>query len=298
MTAVSVVIPVFERQAQGIEALRSALAQIGAKDEIVIVDDGSREPFWLPDYAAADPRVTLIRHEINRGAAAARNTGIKAALGTWIAFLDSDDLWLPGKLDVQRALALEASQGQDLWAIATGFRRLDAVNGGRGEDLLPVPASTIRQFASGCWFAPGSTVLLPASAFDRLGGFDTSLGRLEDLDWFLRFGIAGGRLAVAPVIGSVVRVGSRPDPTRVDAARERLADKWINGSGRLPDASDRRRLRAYLDLESASANYYAGKTLRAVVRLGSSLLRVPRLRLPLERWWWSRSSSLPKGPTI
>ena len=297
MTAVSVVIPVFERQAQGIEALRSALAQIGAKDEIVIVDDGSKEPFWLPDYAAADPRVTLIRHDVNRGAAAARNTGIKAALGTWIAFLDSDDLWLPGKLDAQRALALEASQGQELWAIATGFRRLDAVNGGRGEDLLPVPASTVRQFASGCWFAPGSTVLLPASAFDRLGGFDTSLGRLEDLDWFLRFGIAGGRLAVAPVIGSVVRVGGRPDPARVDAARERLADKWINGSGRLPDAGDRRRLRAYLDLESASANYYAGRTLRAVVRLGSSLLRVPRLGLPLERWW-SRSSSLPKGPTV
>ena len=297
MTTVSVVIPVFERQAQGIEALRSALAQIGAKDEIVIVDDGSKEPFWLPDYAAADPRVTLIRHDVNRGAAAARNTGVKAALGTWIAFLDSDDLWLPGKLDAQRALALEASRGQGLWAIATGFRRLDAVNDGRGEDLLPVPASTIRQFASGCWFAPGSTVLLPASAFDRLGGFDTSLGRLEDLDWFLRFGIAGGRLAVAPVIGSVVRVGGRPDPARVDAARERLADKWINGSGRLPDASDRRRLRAYLDLESASANYYAGKTLRAVVRLGSSLLRVPRLGLPLERWWF-RSSSLPKGPTI
>ena len=111
MTAVSVVIPVFERQAQGIEALRSALAQIGAKDEIVIVDDGSKEPFWLPDYAAADPRVTLIRHDVNRGAAAARNTGVKAALGTWIAFLDSDDLWLPGKLDVQRALALEASRG-------------------------------------------------------------------------------------------------------------------------------------------------------------------------------------------
>ena len=169
MTTVSVVIPVFERQAQGIEALRSALAQIGAKDEIVIVDDGSKEPFWLPDYAAADPRVTLIRHDINRGAAAARNTGIKAALGTWM-FLDPT---ICGCRETRCAAGARARSvaGPGPLGDRTGFRRLDAVNGGQARTFCwswRAPSANSRR-AAGSHQVDG---LLPVSAFDRLGGFD------------------------------------------------------------------------------------------------------------------------------
>src|SRR5580658_4114105 len=95
---VSVVIPLYGRQALGERALRSARSQDVDGMEIIVVDDGSDPPSKLPADLASDPRVRLLRHEINQGAGRARDTGVAAAQGDWIAFLDSDDYWLPGTL--------------------------------------------------------------------------------------------------------------------------------------------------------------------------------------------------------
>src|SRR5262249_54027840 len=100
----SVVIPVFNRQALGERALTSALAQDVARMEIVVVDDGSTPPFRLP--AEAEGAVRLIRNPKNLGESRARDEGIAASRGEWIAFLDSDDYWLPGTL----APRLEAAE--------------------------------------------------------------------------------------------------------------------------------------------------------------------------------------------
>jgi glycosyltransferase involved in cell wall biosynthesis len=100
---VSVVIPAFNRAGTIEAALRSVQAQTYPDWEAVVVDDGSHDPTAsvVERCAAGDARVRLRRHAWNRGAQAARNTGIECARGGWIAFLDSDDRWLPESLQIR-----------------------------------------------------------------------------------------------------------------------------------------------------------------------------------------------------
>jgi len=98
---VSVVIPTYNRAALLGRAIQSAVSQFDWDDEIVIVDDGSTDNTKEIVSAFADPRIHYIYHP-RAGAGAARNRGVNEAKGYLIAFLDSDDEWLPGKLTVQR----------------------------------------------------------------------------------------------------------------------------------------------------------------------------------------------------
>src|SRR5262245_40987394 len=95
---ISVIIPLYNRRAEIGRALRSALRQSRAPDEIVVVDDASGDGSAEAVAALGEGRIRLLRHERNQGAAAARNTGIAAAVGDWIALLDSDDEWESEKL--------------------------------------------------------------------------------------------------------------------------------------------------------------------------------------------------------
>ncbi len=110
-TLVSVVIPVFNRADRIRLALQSIQAQTYADWEAIVVDDGSSDGSAevVDSLAHAEPRIRLIRHEKNKGAQAARNTGIRASRGEWIAFLDSDDEWLPQRLEAGLSLAQKTS---------------------------------------------------------------------------------------------------------------------------------------------------------------------------------------------
>ena len=100
MPVISVIIPIWNRAQSVGKAIDSALSQAlpsGHAIEVIVVDDGSSD---RPEEALAcfGGSIRLLRHPENQGAAAARNTGCEAASGEYIAFLDSDDSWLPGKL--------------------------------------------------------------------------------------------------------------------------------------------------------------------------------------------------------
>ncbi len=98
MITVSAVIPTYNRAACVGEAIESALAQSVACHEVIVVDDGSIDE--TPSVVSSfGDRVRTIRQE-NGGVSAARNTGIRAATGNWIAFLDSDDLWVPERIEM------------------------------------------------------------------------------------------------------------------------------------------------------------------------------------------------------
>jgi glycosyltransferase involved in cell wall biosynthesis len=102
---VSVIIPVFNRAEAVIEAVRSVANQSFTDWEIIVVDDCSSETLPQEDLdIAAGRKVRIIRHEKNQGAGAARNTGIHAAAGHYISFLDSDDEWAREKLNRQMAI--------------------------------------------------------------------------------------------------------------------------------------------------------------------------------------------------
>lgn len=97
----SVVIPTRNRPQLVCEAIESALSQREGQVEVIVVDDGSTDNTADVIAARFGSRVKFLRHKERRGAGASRNTGIRAARGHLVAFLDDDDLWLPGKLDAE-----------------------------------------------------------------------------------------------------------------------------------------------------------------------------------------------------
>lgn len=104
---VSVVIPTRDRWSLLATTLASVQAQQDVELEIVVVDDGSSTRMPVQGAPWNDPRLRTVRHASSRGVADARNAGIAAAGGDWVAFLDDDDLWAPGKLRDQ----IDAAQG-------------------------------------------------------------------------------------------------------------------------------------------------------------------------------------------
>ncbi|WFU50067.1 glycosyltransferase family 2 protein [Sinorhizobium terangae] len=101
---VSIILPTFNRSSTLVGAINSVITQSHKDLELIVVDDGSTEDIEKVVRSIADDRIRYIRRELNGGAAAARNTGLKYAKGDYVAFQDSDDIWLPGKLEKQLAL--------------------------------------------------------------------------------------------------------------------------------------------------------------------------------------------------
>ncbi|MFQ5667632.1 MAG: glycosyltransferase family 2 protein [Candidatus Binatia bacterium] len=179
---VSVVIPTFNRQALVGEAVASVCAQQGAACEIIVVDDGSTDDTAAVLQRAFATCIRLLR-TANRGVAAARNLGVRASAGDLIAFLDSDDLWLPGKLAAQLDFfahhpEAEICQTEEIW-----FRHGVRVNP-RRRHCKPsgdVFAASLKL----CLVSP-SAVMLRRGLFERVGGFDEGLPACEDYDLWLR----------------------------------------------------------------------------------------------------------------
>jgi glycosyltransferase involved in cell wall biosynthesis len=177
----SVIIPTFNRAHTLPRAVDSVLAQTRPADEILIVDDGSTDR-TRELIENGYPQCRYL-HQANRGVSSARNLGIREARGDWIALLDSDDAWLPDKLQRQEQ-ALRADPGhrlchtEEIW-IRNGVR-VNAMHkhrksGGRiFLQCLPL-----------CVISP-SSALLHRSLFEELGLFDESLPACEDYDLWLR----------------------------------------------------------------------------------------------------------------
>ena len=172
---VSVVVPAHDAASTVGDAIRSALAQTRPPDEIVVVDDGSTDgtAAVVESFGAA---VRLVRQS-QRGPSSARNAAAAAATGEWLAFLDADDAWHPGKLEHQLRVAGDAA------VVATDWTR-EAVFGDAPPSVRTTRLSTrdilvMNRFQT-------STVLLRRAAFDAAGGFDPAVDGVEDWDMWLR----------------------------------------------------------------------------------------------------------------
>ena len=185
MSPVSVVIPTFNRASWIGRAIDSVLKQSWKNLEIIIVDDGSTDN---TENCIPESEHVSVRYfkTVNRGAAAARNFGVKKSTGKWIAFLDSDDSWMPNKLEEQMNLVTSGAEPrviytQERW-IRNGVRvnspaRYSKYSGNVFLHCLPV-----------CLMAP-SSLLMEKDLFWTLGGFDESYPVCEDYEFNLR--IAG-----------------------------------------------------------------------------------------------------------
>jgi GT2 family glycosyltransferase len=284
---ISIIIPVFNRQQLGERALRSVICQDVHDMEIIVLDDASCPPFVLPQDLRSHPSIRLIRAEQNGGESAARNAAVAAARSNWIAFLDSDDFWLPGTLKPR----LEAAQARfdkdpnPLTVQVAGFI-VNNIRLGRQERRIPRPPAGLDWFASGCWFCAGSTSLLRREAFDSVGPCDTALHRLQDMDWYLRFALAGGRIEVWPGTVAVIETGSKAGLAVLENAITHMRGKY--GPPGSPHHLPRplfRKMMAYFDVERASLFAARGDLVRAGLCLGRSFLRQPRTQMHLERFW-------------
>jgi len=205
---ISAIIPTYNRAAYLQRAIGSVLAQRRSCFELIVVDDGSTdETCALVERLAAGAviPVRLVR-QANRGAAAARNTGIREARGNLLAFLDSDDWWLPEKLTVQAA-AMAArpqfliSHTREIW-----FRGGQRVNQKKKHD--PPDGDSFAASLAMCVVGM-STVMVRRELFDRFGVFDESLPCCEDYDLWLRVGCTEPFLLVPEALTG--KEGGRPD---------------------------------------------------------------------------------------
>jgi glycosyltransferase involved in cell wall biosynthesis len=181
---VSVVIPIYNGRETLGRAIDSVLRQTHSPSEIIVVDDSSNDGLSKSLVHALSPTVIYLRHPRNRGAAAARNTGINAASANFIAFLDSDDEWLPDKLECQLSRMEALGPGTDVTFTSFFYRGLGcSVAQVRNAETREI---TMADLAFGCGLSPGSTMMVRQSVFDVVGPFDETLPRLEDWEWLLR----------------------------------------------------------------------------------------------------------------
>ena len=281
---ISVIIPTIDSLAQTRGAVQSALCQSVPVTEVVVVNDGERRPLDAAALGGGDARVRVVDLPKNRGAAAARQAGVETARGQLLAFLDADDRWLPGKLAHQLPLLQQAEAECDLVMVACGWIRGEESRASP-RARIPIPSASVVDFASGCWYCPGSTLLVSRGVFAAIGPFDARLRRLEDLDWGLRFALGGGRLLVAPVLGARIEPSGRAGMVQILEAARFIEARYRSESRLTPRGF--RHLRSYLALERAAAAWAAGAKFRAIGEFSYSLLMKPRLSLPLRRWWRS-----------
>ncbi len=186
MPLFSVIIPVYNRPVPLRRAIESVFAQDFNDYELIVVDDGSTDE--TGDVARSFATVRYIRQE-RRGVSAARNRGAAESRAAYLAFLDSDDEWLPGKLKAQRDFIgrnplVRIHQTDEIW-IRRG-RRVNPMNKhAKPEGDIFIPSLEL------CLVSP-SAVAIERSLFDRAGGFDERLEACEDYDLWLRIALDEG----------------------------------------------------------------------------------------------------------
>ena len=183
MMDVSVVIPTRDRPELLALTLRTVLRQEDVDAEVLVVDDGTGSGTGAVVEKLGDSRVHLLRNSGPPGVSGARNSGIAAATGHWIAFLDDDDLWAPGKLKAQLSVAEETGAS---WVYA-GDVTVDEDLRVRGGVPPPAPEHVVGDLRRyNAVPAGASNVVVRREVLDAVGGFDAGLRTSEDWDLWLR----------------------------------------------------------------------------------------------------------------
>ncbi len=247
---VSVIIPTYNRAWTLRAAVDSVLAQTYRDFELIVVDDGSTDDTAeiLQPYG---PDITVIR-QANAGVSAARNTGIRAAKGAFIAFLDSDDRWLADKLGVQVGFFASHPEAVICQTEETWIRNGKRVN---PKKVHQKPSGRIFKVSLALCLVSPSAVMLRKSLFDEIGGFDENLPACEDYDLWLRVSARYPVYLVQPPL--IIKNGGHADQLSrmpgLDRYRIKAIEK-ILASGEL--SADRRK--AAIEMLLKKAAIYAG----------------------------------------
>jgi len=250
---VTIVTPTYNHAEKLPRAIESILDQTFNNFEYIIVDDASTDNTKSIVESYDDERIHYVRHKENRGGSAARNTGIIKARGRYVAFLDADDEWLPGKLAAQVKCLEERTED---WVAVY----CDVVSKQRGADkyvrqavsqalqvtgLTPPEPNTkyggkqlIREILTGRLSVGGGTTLMVRTETARhINGFDTVFYRHQDLEFLLRV-LKQGKLAFVNEPFAVIHESSDPNPSSLELTKMQYFGKFITDVQRLEAEGD------------------------------------------------------------
>lgn len=207
---ISVIVPTYNRASLLLSAIRSVLDQQYDDLQLIVIDDGSTDNTFTVVSAIGDPRIELVRFEQNRGIGSARHEGVSRARGEFIAFIDSDDIWLSGKLELQLSL-FQKYPHLDL--IFGNFLNINHVIGtsepGFDQIRMRMDGLVTRPLENGIWetmsgfqramlernFMLPSTIMFRKKLINATGNFTSSLSGPEDFEFWWRLAAHGARFA-------------------------------------------------------------------------------------------------------
>jgi glycosyltransferase involved in cell wall biosynthesis len=233
---VSVIIPTRNRAHVLRRSIESVLAQTVDSLELIVVDDASDDDTESVVKAINDPKVRYVRCDCHRGAPAARNAGIRLARGQYLAFHDSDDEWLPNKLDRQLELIERRAPFADVVTCGTIRTRPD------GRERIAIAASETLSYDSllafGEPFWGGPTILVRRTAATCQVFFDESLPAGQDWDYVVRLAQVARVVSVREPLVKVGRVAGDRVSTQLKKleGRKLLRNKHESELRRYPHA--------------------------------------------------------------
>jgi len=232
---ISVIIPTYNRASMVVEAVESVLAQDMTDFELIVINDGSTDD-TEKKLSVYGSRLKYYQQE-NAGVSAARNRGIKFSSAPLLAFLDSDDLWLPSKLQVQHTYMtanpeIHICQTEEIW-----WRNGRRVNPKKHHQK---PAGDIFQRSLELCLVSPSAVMMRRELLEKVGYFDEELPMAEDYDLWLRVAVDYPVVLLPEPL--VIKRGGHPDQLSarkgIDRYRIEALEKLLNSGSLSPEQYD------------------------------------------------------------
>jgi len=196
---ISIIVPTYNREAQLRDAVGSVFAQTYQEWELVVIDDGSVDGTRAYLETLTDPRVHAVMHDHCGNPALLRNVAAHAARGTYFAFLDSDDVWLPAKLALQ--VADQIAHPECGWSY-TAYVHMDEQGQGaewrNDRPWMPYAGWILENVITVQAMVSMPTIMVERRVFEAIGGFDESIHGCEDYDLAIRLA-AASPVTVVPV---------------------------------------------------------------------------------------------------
>jgi glycosyltransferase involved in cell wall biosynthesis len=278
---VTVVIPTYNRLALVQQAIASVIAQTYTNWELMIVDDGSDDGTPEAIVAMNDPRIKLLTKPHAGNIAMLRNVGVDEGSGEWLAFLDSDDIWLPLKLEIQLFSLLQKGKrwgyggfelmNDDMQTIPNKAGHFHPISGWIIKEVLTTEASVTI-----------GTLMIERTLFEEAGRFnqDAKLIYREDYELVLRLALKSEALAVPDLLVRIREHEGRAT-SRFEEAHDRTAAMYEHFIRSRPEkalAKIARRRMAGEIAESAKTSIKRKKYLQATGKLGQALIHGDQLR--------------------
>ncbi len=254
---VSIVIPAYNASQYLAETIESVLDQTFTDFELLVVNDGSTDNTAeiVSNYNHQDNRVKLLSQK-NQGVSIARNTGIQRAKGEYIAFLDSDDKWLPNKL------ALHVEHFQKNPNLGISFGRVEFISSD-GKSTNSFSSSRLFKIAPEHLYYENlivtpSNVVIRRNIFDSVGGFDSNLSGTEDAELFFRIIYKGWKVEGI----DKVLVCYRTNQAGISSNLDRMEEDWNKFNHKIQTYAPRFVNQHYKQAKAFFLRYLARRTVR------------------------------------